>query len=496
MKLRRLAILCLLLYIALVACSPAVPGPAQGTPLADAFPQPTATEVVPTATEVVPTPEPVAPFPEYRLALILYPEERRLVGRQQVLVPNHTGVALEEIVFRLYPNLPQYGGQMVVSSLSVDGQQATPILRAQDTALAVPLTQPLEPEDSVVVDLSFEIQIPEKEPGYALFAYSQGIWSVPDGYALLAVHDGHGWREEVAPAHGDAVFADVGLYDVTLTLPEQLTLATTGTPVGETPGTDGTRVHHLAGGPLREFTWLASADYRVRETTVDGTILRSFHLAGDEAAGQTALDIAAAALRSYEDAFGPYPFERMIVAEAPLLYYGMEYPGLNLIGIDLHRHQQAQLEDRVIHEVAHQWWYAQVGNDQINTPWLDEGLAEYSMAIYYEQVFGPAQADTLVNQRWLVPYQAAVENGYDAVVNQPSSAFGWEYEVIVYEKAALFFHALHQELGDEGFRAVLQAYVERYRWKIATPDDFLQTAEAISGRDLHLLFNTWILSSK
>lgn len=496
MKLQHPAILCILLCVALTACSPPAPAPAQGTRSDGASPQPTATEIVPTATEVVPTPEPVAPFPEYRLALILYPEERRLVGRQQVLVPNHTSVALEEIVFRLYPNLPQYGGQMAVSSLSVDGQQATPILRAQDTALAVPLTQPLEPEDSVVIDLSFDIQIPEREPSNALFAYSQGIWSVPDGYALLAVHDGRGWHEEIAPAHGDAVFADVGLYDVTLTLPEQLTLATTGTPVGETPGAEGTRVHHLAGGPLREFTWLASADYRVSEAMANGTILRSFHLVGDEAAGEAALNIAAAALHAYEDAFGPYPYERMIVAEAPLMHYGMEYPGLNLIGLDLYREKQSQLEDRVIHEVAHQWWYAQVGNDVINTPWLDEGLAEYSMALYHQQVFGPTQANTLVSQRWLVPYQMAVENGYDAVVNQPSSAFSWEYEVIVYGKAALFFHALREELGDEGFRSVLQAYVERYRWKIATPDDFLQTAEAISGRDLDPLYNTWILSSE
>jgi aminopeptidase N len=43
---------------------------------------------------------------------------------------------------------------------------------------------------------------------------------------------------------------------------------------------------------------------------------------------------------------------------------------------------------------------------------------------------------------------------------------------------------------------VLRAYVERYRWGIATPDDFLETAEETSGRDLDPLYNTWILSSQ
>jgi hypothetical protein len=118
------------------------------------------------------------------------------------------------------------------------------------------------------------------------------------------------------------------------------------------------------------------------------------------------------------------------------------------------------------------------------------------MAIYYDDVFGEAHVNTLVNQRWLVPYQVAVDNDYDAVVNQPSSAFSWDYEVIVYAKAALFFHALHQELGDEVFRAVLREYVERYRWDIATPDDFLSVAESVSGQDLDGLYSQWILGSR
>jgi hypothetical protein len=403
---------------------------------------------------------------------------------------------LDEIVFRLYPNLPQYGGHMEVGAVSVDGQTSAAVVRAEGTALAVPLSQPLQPERGLVIELSFEIEIPEEVEGYVLFGYSQGIWSVPDGYALLAVHDGQGWHEEIAPAHGDAVYSEAALYDVTLRLPASLVVAASGSTVAETPASDGTRAYQIRGEPLREFTWLASQAYQVSESTAQDTTLRSFYLSGDEAAGQAALNMAAAALRSYEGAFGPYPYPEMVVAEAPLLHFGMEYPGLNLIGLSLYRQQRAELEDRVVHEVAHQWWYAQVGNDQVNTPWLDEGLAEYSMAIYYDDVFGEAHVNTLVNQRWLVPYQVAVDNDYDAVVNQPSSAFSWDYEVIVYAKAALFFHALHQELGDEVFRAVLREYVERYRWDIATPDDFLSVAESVSGQDLDGLYSQWILGSR
>jgi aminopeptidase N len=38
--------------------------------------------------------------------------------------------------------------------------------------------------------------------------------------------------------------------------------------------------------------------------------------------------------------------------------------------------------------------------------------------------------------------------------------------------------------------------VDRFRWGIATPDDFLDVAEAVSGRDLDAVYNRWILSKQ
>jgi aminopeptidase N len=479
---RKRLLLCLCLVAGLAGCRPASSGPG------NAPARPTA---APTATE-----EPARPLAEYHLELSLDVAAARLTGRERVTFPNHTGVPLDEIVFRLYPNLPQRGGSMVVRELTVEGQPAAFTLRAGDTSLVVPLEKPLRTARDLSLELSFDLEVPREEEGYVLLGYSQGIWSLPDAYALLAVHDGEAWHEDVAPAHGDAVTAAAAIYDVLLTLPADLVLVATGTLVDKSPAPSGGTTYHLAGSPLREFAWLASVDYQVGETTAYGTRLRSYYLPGDEAAGQATLNVAAAALRAYNDVFGPYPYQEMAVVEAPLLHFGMEFPGLNLIGTALYREQRAELEDRVVHEIAHQWWYSQVGNDQVNTPWLDEGLAEYSMAYYYQQVYGEAHVNTVVNQRWLVPYQVAVDNNYDAVVNQPSAAFAWEYEVIVYAKAALFFHALRREVGDETFAIVLKTYLARYQWQIATPDDFLSVAEEVSGQDLDGLYNRWILSAE
>ena len=461
------------------------------------LPYPASLDGVPGLTEA-------GPLSEYRLTLALRPADQRVVGRQQVTIPNRTGVELNEVVFRLYPNLPQYAGQMSVGPVWVDGQRGTSETRADGTSLVVPLPRPLRPESSTTISMTFDIRIPEPDRDYVLFGYSQGIWSLPDAYPLLAVHEGSlggadagaTWLEDLAPPHGDAVVADAAIYEITLTLPPTLTLAASGTVVTTTETARGQRVYQIEGGPFREFTWLASADFSVSTATAHGVTVRSYFLPGDGAAGQAALNTAAASLRVYADAFGPYPFPEMVVVEAPLSYYGMEYPGLNLIGTALYRELREQMEIRVAHEIAHQWWYCQVGSDQINVPWLDEGLAEYSTATYYAQVYGRARENALVNQRWLVAYQAAIENGLDAVVNQPAAAFGSEYEVIVYAKAALFFDALRREVGDETYLAILRHYLEQFRWKIASPDGFLRIAESVSGRDLDTLYNRWILGTQ
>jgi hypothetical protein len=444
----------------------------------------------------VPGTEGLDPVPLYSLDMSLLTAEHRLRGRQQVRFPNRTGTDLDEIVFRLYPNLPQYRGRIDIGPVLVNGKRTLSRLRQEDTSLVIPLARTLPPEGSVTISFTFGVEIPRPESPYVLFGQSQGIWSLPGAYPLLAVHDGSGWHEDMGPAYADATFADIAYYSVNLTLPPTMTLVTTGAIVSDSVQVATGRLYHIEGGPWREFAWLASADYQVASAIACGTTVRSYYLPGDEAAGQSALTIAAASLRVYSDEYGAYPFPEMTVVEAPLAYYGQEYPGLNLIGVDLYRDKREELEIRVAHEIAHQWWYSQVGNDQLNTPWLDEGLAEHSTSTYYRRAFGAARANALINQRWELPYQSAVSNGRDAVVNQPSTAFGETYEVTVYAKAALFFEALRQELGDEVFRRVLEEYLIRFRWRIAVPEDFLAVVKAVSGKDVDALYTRWVLTKQ
>jgi aminopeptidase N len=138
-----------------------------------------------------------------------------------------------------------------------------------------------------------------------------------------------------------------------------------------------------------------------------------------------------------------------------------------------------------------------VGSDQVDEPWLDEALTNYSTLVYVEDFHGQQEAQSILADYFEGPYRQVVDEGRDAVVAQPVVAFSEEdYGPIVYGKGALFFHVLRQEVGDETYFAIMREYLRQHKYKIATPESFLRVAESVSGRDLDAIYKQWILGTK
>lgn len=430
--------------------------------------------------------------PLYRIHATLEEPGERLVGFQTVRFPNPSADTLPEIVFRLYPNLPQFAGRMDIQRVEVNGQDVSFSQTTSDTVLEVQLDTPLPPGGSAEVELVYVLRIPRPEASYVLFGRSADIVSLPYFYPILALRDAQGWQRYLPPPYGDASTCATALYQVTFSAPPDLQVVTSGVMVSQTVGGDGLATWEFVSGPVREFAVVASSRFQWAEEAVGDVRVRSWFLPEEREAGLAALGYAAAALRVYEDWFGPYPFSHLAVVEAPLGVHGMEFPTLSLIGLDLYREHRDDLEYMVAHEIAHQWWYNQVGNDQVRFPWLDEGLAEYSAYLYFDQVYGPKRAEALRQERWVLPYQYLVAQGEDAPVNQPVFHFARNYEALVYGKAALFFHRLREEMGDARFREALHQYLARYRYDLATPERLMATFNEAAGQDLTPLYNQWV----
>jgi len=488
---RRYGLLALLMLLALSGCARSA-SPDEMAPYRPAM-QPAAQGQL----------EALGPLPRYDIWVRIDPAAKQQVtGWERVQVYHRGQDELDELFFRLYPNLPRYGGSMSIGGVAVDDQSVPFSYAAESTAVHIPLPEPLPPGGTTSVELRFDLGVIEREEGYTLCGESQSILSLPLFYPVLAVRDERVgvplWHLEIPPPHGDVAFVEAGLYQVTATVPSGIVVAGTGTVVSTTLSSEGEgwTEYHFVGGPRREFMLILSPHFQTASTNACGARVTSYFLAQDRATGLAALHYAAAALRIYCQHYGPYPYRDMAVVSAPLQHYGMEYPGLNLIGLDLYRQQRDDLEFLIAHEVAHQWWYNVVGNDPLNYAWLDEGLAEYSTYTYYQARYGVSAAERLLEGRWRIPYRYAVEQGWDTVVNQPTSAFdSYNYETMVYAKAALFFDGLRREVGDETYYRLLREYLARHRWSEATPSDFLAVAEEVSGRDLGALYRQWILTA-
>jgi hypothetical protein len=460
--------------------------------------------------------EVVGPLPRYTIHAELAPSGDRLDGQMGLVVPNPGSAPFPDLVFRLYPNMPHYGGVITVTQVQVNG---VPIAAEPDAAgetLHLLLPTPVAPGEEVTVAMAFRVDLPRRAEGYTLFGWEDGILSLPGFYPTLAVHrgaagsDSSRWATEVPPNFADVLFNPVALYDVEFIAPATLSVVASGTtlqttadqPVLSAPRRDGApeaqaeeerRTWRIAGGPLRDMTILASDRWESVSDRAAGATVHSYYPLGAQAAGQAALFHAAAALRLFSDLYGRYPYSEFDVVAAPLGFRGMEYSGLVTIGEGLYGPYRDQLAFLVAHETAHQWWYAQVGNDPLAHPWLDEGPAEYAAFDYYRGVYGQAAAEDLLSARWRTPYAVAAARGIDGPVDQPASAMtSANYELLTYAKAALFFDALRGQLGDEMYHQVMRTYVETYRWQIVTPQHFFGLAQSLSGANLNPLAEKWL----
>ena len=133
--------------------------------------------------------------------------------------------------------------------------------------------------------------------------------------------------------------------------------------------------------------------------------VNSYFLPGDEEGGRKALDWAAEALTIYQREFGAYPYRELDIVETATTAGGIEYPGLVVVASRLYSDPKRQtfFESATVHEVAHQWWYNVVGNDQVNHPWLDEALTQYATYRYFQGAYGDAGGQGFIdslNGRW------------------------------------------------------------------------------------------------
>jgi aminopeptidase N len=427
----------------------------------------------------------------YTISAEIDPDARTLIGRMRLEYTNRDGVALDRLYFHLYPNLPDFGGRLEVRQVQADGAGAEVVYEARRYLLRVNLPQPLAPGARTTIVIAWSTSAPENASQrlYGAFNKEAGVLALASAYPIVAVVRGGQWDIGRPDPQGDFVNSETALYDVTLRAPGDWLVLTTGRVIDRSDQA-GTAVLRIVSGPQRDFM-IALTQLEVATAEVAGTQINSYYRADDRGAGQSALQAAANALSAFNKRYGPYPLRELDVVEiAAGTFLGVEYPGLIAIEQSLYASGDG-LEITVAHEVGHQWWYSQVGNDVQTSSWLDEALASYSQIVYQEEIYGPAAAAQEL-EGFRQRYRRVLAQGLDAPAQQPNSAFRGNYVTLVYGKAVLFFQAMRAQIGDAAFDRFLHDYYASQRYNYVNGDTLRATAEASCACDLRQLYDDWI----
>jgi hypothetical protein len=439
----------------------------------------------------------------YRMDVTIDEVTGAIGGEMALTWRNPASEPLDEVWFRLFPNAFYYGeGDLTVANVTVDGEAVLPELAVDDTALGVPLPEPVAPGESAEIALDFMASVPADSTGsYGIYSRDtrNGTWVLADWHPILAVYEeDDGWVLPEATSFGDPTYAPSAFYDVRVTAPEGLEVVATGVETAETEGNGGIARDFIA-GPARDFVIVADDDHAPLSREVDGTRLTLWTAPTlDPAVAEQTLDAAADALRFYNERFGAYPAREIdLVQTDPSGALGIAWAGLlfldgpALLGT-YGAHDPEGLATVVAHEVGHLWWGILVGGDSNKHGYMQEALATVSSLLYLEEALGPEAAGVQLDA-WVTGPALDLLAAGDAIVDVPVAEGDDENvrSASTYGKGSLGFLAIRQEIGAEAFEAALRDLVSRYAWGEMTPEQLREGFERASGQDLSVLWSHW-----
>lgn len=433
---------------------------------------------------------------EYHIDLVVSRDLDVLEGREWIRYSNQESQALEEIYLQLFANVT--GGSTAVTGLRVGDIEIDPVLESSGSALRVPLADDLAPGETIALQMDFQVQLSQDaDSSYGVLGYFDGFLLLDGFYPVVLVFDDEGWNVENLVPMGDATYLDASFFSVRVTAPRGLDLVASGTEI-ERARSGRKQVVSYAAGPARDFYLAAAPDLEVFSAQVGNTTVNSYGRSEESEGAERALQVAVDALGLFDERIGPYPYTEFDLIGTPMRSLGIEYPGITTISLAMYDLESAiadvpapiMMEGTVAHEVAHQWFYNVVGNDQVDEPWLDEALAQYLTGLYYREVQGD-QAEKDYRQSWISRWDRI--GGEVIPIGLPTSGYtSDEYSPIVYGRGPLFLAALEDLMGRETFAEFLRDYYQTNTWGIVAGEDFRTMAEQHCQCDLGEMFAEWV----
>lgn len=442
---------------------------------------------------------------------IIYNEDHTLDVMQNVKYRNSSDITMDKLYFHLYPkafstdavNKPvsvsnmqkaypsgtSYG-DISITDLAVNGEEKTPLFDGEDSQILVVETGNLKPNDTMDISLNYEVVIPNCNHR---FGYGENVINVGNFYPIVAVYDGE-WNLDPYNSNGDPFYSDMANYEVKITAPSKYVLANTG-QVTKTQNGDN-NVYYISAPAVRDFAFCLSDKFSVATEQYQNVEIKYYYY--DDINFSQSLKTAVDSIKTFNSLFGTYPYSTFSVVKTNFIYGGMEYPNLVMISDECSTYKDYQ--NVIIHETAHQWWYGLVGNNEYDFGWLDEGLTDYSTALFYRENpdygvdFNQLIKNTTNSYVTFVDVYTKVLGKVDTTMNRALNEFKTEpeYVYIAYVKGVLLFDSLRVNCGDEKFMKALKTYFSTYKYQNVAPEHLIGCFEKTMSCEMRGFFDSWI----
>jgi hypothetical protein len=388
-----------------------------------------------------------------------------LAGSERIDFVNRGPAALDRIWLRLWANGPDRCRPRRIQ-VEVDTPAAAGVERVRCSALEVRLAAPVPPGGTGTVSLRFRVRVRRIADRFGRLGGTVLLGNV---IPVLAVEDDRGLHLEPYAQFGESFYSLAARWDAVLRLPQRLQAASTGTVLADGTG-GGERMLRLSSAQARDFG-LAVGPFRVVEATEGAVKVRV--LSGPRVRGVArSLRVARRAVRVLSGRLGPYDSTELDVVLLRKGFQtggaGMEYPELIL---------SLPAPDVVAHEVAHQWWYGLVGNNQYREPWLDESFAQYSQERMHPRAnfCRPRRPYALV-----APWRRHI--GLDSSMRLFERATPFALGEVVYLAGSCALQRLELDIGPSRMTAMLRLLQSRFRHGVMTKSDVLGAIREVAPR--------------
>lgn len=474
-------------------------------------------------------PKPLSPrIANYDIQVSLDTKQRLLVGQEKITWVNPSPDRVTELQFHLYLNafrnnrstfMIESGGSHRGYRMEDDGWGYIEIddihlpsgerLTEQmefihpdnndvddKTVLRLPLSRPVQPGQAIVLNIHFTAKLPE--PPVARVGAKKEYFFVGQWFPKIGVYQNGGWNCHQYHRNSE-FFADFGVYDVRLTVPQENIVGATGIEVERCDNGDGTATHFYHAEDVHDFAWTTSPEFIVVTDTVQDVAVRVLLQPDHWNQARRHLEAARVAIEYFQNWYGDYPYPNLTIVDPRRgagATGGMEYPTLITAGTAYGLPRGIRMVEMVIiHEFGHNYWYHLVANNEFEEAWLDEGINSYSESQIVADHYGPV-GDMFdfwglrINDLQLQRAAYLFAPDIDPILQKSWHYYSFNsYGVNSYQKPSLVLTTLQNYLGRETMQRIMRTYFERWKFKHPSTQDFIAVANEVSGQDLRWFFD-------